>query len=126
MKESSPPHRILRGKLNIIDLAGNEDNRQSGNTGARMAESSSINLSLFALGNVINALNSNQVEQIWRNIDAVVESAIQGFKIDANSAGLSRWELSVCDGVLHRAQPKVCNVVLTSTTVDWTGSQSTH
>ena len=40
------------GKLNIIDLAGNEDNRKSGNCGSRMTESCQINSSLFHLSNV--------------------------------------------------------------------------
>ena len=46
-----------RAKLNLIDLAGSEDNRLTGNTGARMQESGSINSSLFVLGRVIDALN---------------------------------------------------------------------
>jgi hypothetical protein len=44
-------------KLNLIDLAGSEDNRLTGNTGARLLESGSINSSLFVLGRVIDALN---------------------------------------------------------------------
>ncbi|MQM19597.1 hypothetical protein Taro_052601, partial [Colocasia esculenta] len=47
------------GKLNLIDLAGNEDNRRTGNEGVRLLESSKINQSLFALSNVIYALNNN-------------------------------------------------------------------
>ena len=31
------------GVLNLIDLAGSEDNRVTGNTGARLVESSNIN-----------------------------------------------------------------------------------
>ncbi|CAO2820550.1 unnamed protein product [Amaranthus hypochondriacus] len=48
------------GKLNLIDLAGNEDNRRSGNEGIRLQESAKINQSLFALSNVIYALNNNK------------------------------------------------------------------
>lgn len=48
------------GKLNLIDLAGNEDNRRSGNEGIRMLESTKINQSLLALSNVIYALNNNK------------------------------------------------------------------
>lgn len=47
-------------QLNLIDLAGNEDNRKTGNTGDRMTESSSINLSLFALVKVIDAIRAGQ------------------------------------------------------------------
>ncbi|XP_020252511.1 kinesin-like protein KIN-10C isoform X2 [Asparagus officinalis] len=49
-----------KGKLNLIDLAGNEDNRRSGNDGIRLQESAKINQSLFALSNVIYALNNNE------------------------------------------------------------------
>ncbi|KAL9247428.1 hypothetical protein vseg_020860 [Gypsophila vaccaria] len=48
------------GKLNLIDLAGNEDNKRSGNEGIRLQESAKINQSLFALSNVIFALNNNK------------------------------------------------------------------
>lgn len=49
------------GKLHLIDLAGSEDNRLTTNTGVRMMESSSINTSLFVLGQVVDALrNQNQ------------------------------------------------------------------
>ncbi|KAL8129749.1 hypothetical protein V2J09_018904 [Rumex salicifolius] len=48
------------GKLNLIDLAGNEDNRWTSNEVIRLQESSKINQSLFALSNVIYALNNNQ------------------------------------------------------------------
>lgn len=55
------------GKLNIIDLAGNEDNRRSGNEGVRLLESTKINASLFALSNVINALNANELRVPYRD-----------------------------------------------------------
>ncbi|CAI0471818.1 unnamed protein product [Linum tenue] len=48
------------GKLNLIDLAGNEDNRRTFNEGIRLQESAKINQSLFALSNVIYALNNNK------------------------------------------------------------------
>ncbi|THU49123.1 hypothetical protein C4D60_Mb06t06220 [Musa balbisiana] len=50
----------VKGKLNLIDLAGNEDNRRTCNEGIRLMESAKINQSLFALSNVIYALNNNQ------------------------------------------------------------------
>ena len=40
------------GKLHLIDLAGSEDNRKTGNTGDRIKESSAINTSLFVLSKV--------------------------------------------------------------------------
>ncbi|KAG9454718.1 hypothetical protein H6P81_007622 [Aristolochia fimbriata] len=51
---------IISGKLNLIDLAGNEDNRRTCNEGVRLQESATINQSLFALSNVIYALNNNK------------------------------------------------------------------
>ena len=60
-REEQAPHRLLVGKLHLIDLAGSEDNRRTGNTGLRLTESSNINTSLFVLGKVVNALNSKQV-----------------------------------------------------------------
>ncbi|KAJ4795876.1 Kinesin-like protein [Rhynchospora pubera] len=66
---SSRSHAVLsvvvsdgssKGKLNLIDLAGNEDNRRTQNEGIRMQESAKINESLFALSNVISALNNRR------------------------------------------------------------------
>ncbi|PNT71115.1 hypothetical protein BRADI_2g23290v3 [Brachypodium distachyon] len=51
---------IVKGKLNLIDLAGNEDNRRTCNEGIRLQESAKINSSLFALSNVISALKKNE------------------------------------------------------------------
>lgn len=55
------------GKLNLIDLAGNEDNRRTGNEGVRLAESARINQDLFALSNVISALSSNESRVPYRD-----------------------------------------------------------
>ncbi|XVF55284.1 hypothetical protein PTKIN_Ptkin06aG0024500 [Pterospermum kingtungense] len=57
---------VLMGKLNLIDLAGNEDNRRSCNEGIRLQESAKINQSLFALSNVIYALNNNKPRVPYR------------------------------------------------------------
>ncbi|KDO44142.1 hypothetical protein CISIN_1g005372mg [Citrus sinensis] len=56
----------LTGKLNLIDLAGNEDNRRTCNEGIRLLESAKINQSLFALSNVIHALNNNKPRVPYR------------------------------------------------------------
>lgn len=43
-------------KLHLVDLAGSERQKATGATGDRLKEGAQINLSLSALGNVINAL----------------------------------------------------------------------
>ncbi|KAJ8042619.1 Kinesin-like protein KIF22-B [Holothuria leucospilota] len=45
------------GKLYLIDLAGSENNKKTGNQGIRLKESGAINMSLFQLGKVVDALN---------------------------------------------------------------------
>ncbi|KAJ4474256.1 P-loop containing nucleoside triphosphate hydrolase protein [Lentinula aciculospora] len=69
--ESSRSHAVLTlyvtttseqnnvGKLHLLDLAGSENNNLTGNNPERMKESSAINKSLTALGQVVNALNDN-------------------------------------------------------------------
>jgi hypothetical protein len=46
------------GRVQLIDLAGSEDNKKTGNSGQQMVESTKINTSLFTLGKVITALNT--------------------------------------------------------------------
>jgi len=47
-------------KINLVDLAGSEMIRKTGASGARLDEAKTINLSLSALGNVINALTDGK------------------------------------------------------------------
>lgn len=56
-RERVAPSRQREGKLYLIDLAGSEDNRRTGNKGLRLKESGAINTSLFVLGKVVDALN---------------------------------------------------------------------
>ena len=48
--------KIKAGKLNLVDLAGSERQGKTGAAGVRLKEATKINLSLSALGNVIQAL----------------------------------------------------------------------
>ncbi|XP_072455214.1 kinesin-like protein KIF22 isoform X3 [Notamacropus eugenii] len=56
-RERTAPFQQREGKLYLIDLAGSEDNRRTGNQGLRLKESGAINASLFVLGKVVDALN---------------------------------------------------------------------
>jgi kinesin family protein C2/C3 len=55
------------GKLNLIDLAGSERLKNTNATGDRLKEAQSINKSLSALGDVINALGADQKHVPYRN-----------------------------------------------------------
>lgn len=48
--------KLIESKLSLIDLAGSERASQTNNRGARLQEGASINRSLLALANCINAL----------------------------------------------------------------------
>ncbi|XP_030475151.2 kinesin-like protein KIN-10C isoform X1 [Syzygium oleosum] len=50
----------LVGKLNFVDLAGYEDPRRKSNDGLSFVEKNKINKSLYALQNVLHALNANE------------------------------------------------------------------
>ncbi|BFZ19092.1 hypothetical protein BsWGS_22131 [Bradybaena similaris] len=55
------------GKIYLIDLAGSEDNRRTGNQGLRLKESGAINKSLFVLGEVVDAINQKLPRVPYRN-----------------------------------------------------------
>jgi len=48
--------KVKASKLNFVDLAGSERQGKTGATGDTLKEGAKINLSLTALGNVINSL----------------------------------------------------------------------
>lgn len=66
-QERKEPYRKRTAKLSIIDLAGSEDNRLTGNKGMRLKESSAINSSLHVLGKVVNALVQKQSRIPYRD-----------------------------------------------------------
>ncbi|XP_070387747.1 uncharacterized protein [Dermacentor albipictus] len=58
---------VLRGKLSLVDLAGSERLEKSGLEGQHIKETNSINKSLSALGDVIQALVTQQSHVPYRN-----------------------------------------------------------
>lgn len=58
---------VSSGKLNLVDLAGSERISRSGAEGSRLREAQSINKSLSALGDVINALRCRHAHVPFRN-----------------------------------------------------------
>ena len=53
-----------KGTLNLVDLAGSEKISKTGAVGETLEEAKKINLSLSALGNVIHALTSENIQHI--------------------------------------------------------------
>jgi len=57
-----------QGKLFLVDLAGSEKVGKTGAVGLSFEEAKSINGSLYALGNVINALTDSKSKYVpYRN-----------------------------------------------------------
>ncbi|KAI9274615.1 P-loop containing nucleoside triphosphate hydrolase protein [Phascolomyces articulosus] len=73
------------GKVNLIDLAGSEDNRKTENKKDRMTESAAINKSLFVLGQVVEALNKGLTRVPFRDskMTRILQPTLEG-----NSLGM--------------------------------------
>jgi len=52
--------QTIKAKLNLVDLAGSERAAKTGASGSTLKEGANINLSLMALGNVINMLSEGK------------------------------------------------------------------
>ncbi|XP_052174040.1 kinesin-like protein KIN-10B [Diospyros lotus] len=85
---------FVTGKLTLIDLAGNEDNRRTCNEGIRMQESAKINQSLFALSNVIYALNNNKLRVPYREskLTRILQDSLGGTSLALMVACLNPGE----------------------------------
>ena len=58
------PYRVKAGKIILVDLAGSEKVEKTGAEGRVLDEAKTINKSLSALGNVINALTTGKDRRI--------------------------------------------------------------
>lgn len=83
--KSSRSHLIIRIEMenrviNIVDLAGSEDNRRTGNTGERLKESSNINASLFALNKVVTSIVNNEKRIPYRDskLTRLLQESLEG------------------------------------------------
>ncbi|KAL5746355.1 hypothetical protein ACOSP7_027501 [Xanthoceras sorbifolium] len=57
---SSPSETVPMCKMNFVDLAGYEDARRKSSEGLNLIESTKVNKSIYALLNVVYALNANE------------------------------------------------------------------
>ncbi|KAJ3313116.1 Kinesin-like protein kif22 [Boothiomyces sp. JEL0838] len=89
----------LNSKLHLIDLAGSEDNKRTGNSGQRMNESCAINKSLFVLGQVVEGLNKNATRIPYRDskITRFLQDSLGGSAIGVMIACCSPIEENYID-----------------------------
>ena len=76
----------MYGKLNLVDLAGAENVAESGVQGGSLLETSKINLSLSALGNVLSALSVVHSNNTNKNNISNASSSRKDNKIDSKTA----------------------------------------
>jgi len=68
------------GHLTIVDLAGSERQKKTQSVGARLKEALNVNVSLFALGNVVSALASGHRHIPYRDstLTKILEPSLSG------------------------------------------------
>uniref|UniRef100_A0ACD6AAJ0 Uncharacterized protein n=1 Tax=Avena sativa TaxID=4498 RepID=A0ACD6AAJ0_AVESA len=79
--ESTPDERVRAGKIILVDLAGSEKVEKTGAEGRVLDEAKTINKSLSALGNVINALTTakpNHVPYRDSKLTRILQDALGG------------------------------------------------
>lgn len=121
--EQRPPiGPTLRSKLHLIDLAGSEDNRRTGNQGERLVESGAINSSLFVLGQVVDALNKSAPRIPYRDskLTRLLQDSLGGKSfalVITNIALTEKWLYETAASLNFASKSRqvqnkvVCNVV---------------
>ncbi|XP_071695478.1 kinesin-like protein KIN-1 [Rutidosis leptorrhynchoides] len=115
-KEVKNDQRVSSGKLVLVDLAGSEKVEKTGAEGRVLEEAKTINKSLSALGNVINALTSSQ--QGKSNHIPYRDSKLTRILQDA-LGGSSQTALLCC------CSPSLCNSSETISTLRF-GARAKH
>lgn len=74
------PDRYTQGRLSIVDLAGSERVKRSGVGGPQFRETTAINKSLLAFGNVVSALASKRAHVPFRDskLTRILEGSVGG------------------------------------------------
>ncbi|KAL0400737.1 UNVERIFIED_CONTAM: Kinesin-like protein KIN-10C [Sesamum latifolium] len=70
----------LVNKINFVDLAGYEDPKKSSRDGITPAESNRINKSLYAILNVVSAINANEIRVPYREskLTRILQDSLAG------------------------------------------------
>uniref|UniRef100_A0A0E0EH58 Kinesin-like protein n=1 Tax=Oryza meridionalis TaxID=40149 RepID=A0A0E0EH58_9ORYZ len=93
---STSDERVRGGKIILVDLAGSEKVEKTGAEGRVLDEAKTINKSLSALGNVVNALTTgkpNHVPYRDSKLTRILQDALVGEKIFSRVSESSGWQL---------------------------------
>ncbi|XP_007424397.1 kinesin-like protein KIF22 [Python bivittatus] len=123
-----PTYASQAAKLCLIDLAGSEDNRRTGNKGLRLKESGAINNSLFVLSKVVDALNQGLPRVPYRDskLTRLLQDSLGGSAhslIIANIAPEKKYYFDTLTSLNFAAKSKqVVNKPFTQKALPETGS----
>ncbi|ETE67079.1 Kinesin-like protein KIF22, partial [Ophiophagus hannah] len=125
-----PTYSHQTAKLCLIDLAGSEDNRRTGNKGLRLKESGAINSSLFVLSKVVDALNQGLPRVPYRDskLTRLLQDSLGGSAhslIIANIAPEKKYYFDTLTSLNFAAKSKqIVNKPFTQKTLLQTGPEA--
>uniref|UniRef100_A0A0D9X3V1 Kinesin-like protein n=1 Tax=Leersia perrieri TaxID=77586 RepID=A0A0D9X3V1_9ORYZ len=109
---STSDERLRGGKIILVDLAGSEKVEKTGAEGRVLDEAKTINKSLSALGNVINALTAtgkpNHVPYRDSKLTRILQDALVGVKKISRVSELLGWQFKSGIAVLLFPQCLKC------------------